>query len=125
MIGLILVVHIVVSICLILIVLLQVGKGASLSTLFGGTGSGEAIFGGAGGDIFMKRLTVIFAILFLFTSLTLTVVSARRPLSTIIYRKPSMPAGIPVEPEKETPAPEAPPVKSETPPLPESAPPGK
>ncbi|MFQ5867941.1 MAG: preprotein translocase subunit SecG [bacterium] len=121
MITLILVIHIIVSICLILIVLLQVGKGASLSTLFGGGGGTEAIFGGAGGDVFMKKLTVIFAILFIFTSLTLTIISARRPLSTIIYKKPSVPVGIPEEAEKETAGPEVPPVKSETPQLPESA----
>lgn len=119
MITLILVVHIIVSICLILIVLLQVGKGASLSGLFGGGSGGEAIFGGGGGDVFMKKLTVVFAILFLFTSLTLTIISVRRPLSTIIYKKPAVPAAVPEEPKKETAGPEAPPVKLETPRLPE------
>jgi preprotein translocase subunit SecG len=120
MITLILVVHIVVSICLILIVLLQVGKGASLSGLFGGGGGGEAIFGGGGGDVFMKKLTVVFAILFICTSLTLTIISVRRPLSTIIYKE-AVPAAVPGEPEKETAGPEAPPVKPETPRLPEPA----
>lgn len=118
MITLILVIHIIVSICLILIVLLQVGKGASLSGLFGGGGSTEAIFGGGGGDVFMKKLTVVFAILFIFTSLTLTIISVHRPLSTIIYKKPAIPAAIPEEAEKETPGPEMPPVKPETPQLP-------
>ncbi len=125
MITLILVIHIIVSICLILIVLLQVGKGASLSGLFGGGGGGEAIFGGAGGDVFMKKLTVTFAVLFIFTSLTLTIISARRPLSTIIYKEPTVPAAIPEEAEKETAGPEVPPVKSETPQIPEPSQPGK
>jgi len=125
MITLILILHIIVSVCLILIVLLQVGKGASLSGLFGGGGGTEAIFGGAGGDVFMKKLTVIFAILFIFTSLTLTIISARRPLGTTIYKRPSVPVGIPEEPEKETAGPEVPPVKSETPQLPEPAQPSK
>jgi len=125
MIVLILVIHIIVSICLILIVLLQVGRGASLSSLFGGGGGGEAIFGGAGGDVFMKKLTVIFAILFIFTSLILTIISARRPLSTIIYKQPSIPMGVPEEAEKEPSGPEVPPVKSETPQLPESTLPSK
>jgi preprotein translocase subunit SecG len=125
MITLILVIHIIVSICLILIVLLQVGKGASLSGLFGGGGGSEAIFGGAGGDVFMKKLTVTFAVLFIFTSLTLTIISARRPLSTIIYKEPSVPAAIPEEAEKETAGPEVPPVKSETPQIPEPSQPGK
>ncbi len=115
MITIILIIHIIVSVCLILIVLLQVGRGASLSGLFGGGGGGEAIFGGAGGDIFMKRLTVAFAIVFIFTSLSLTVISARRPLSTIIYKTPSTPAAAPEEAEKESAGPEMPPVKPETP----------
>ena len=119
MITLILVVHIIVSICLILIVLLQVGKGASLSGLFGGGGGGEAIFGGGGGDVFMKKLTVVFAILFICTSLTLTIISVRRPLSTIIYKKPAVPAAVPEEPKRETAGPEVPPVKPEIPRLPE------
>ena len=125
MITLILVIHIIVSVCLILIVLLQVGRGASLSRLFGGGGGTEAIFGGGGGDVFMKRLTVIFAILFIFTSLTLTIISARRPLSTIIYKRPAVPGAAPEEPKKETPGPEVPPVKPETPQLPEPAQPSK
>ena len=119
MITLILVIHIIVSVCLVLIVLLQVGKGASLSGLFGGGSGSEAIFGGGGGDVFMKRLTVVFAILFLFTSLTLTIISVRRPLSTIIYKEPAVPAAVPEEAEKETAAPEMPPAKPETPRLPE------
>ncbi len=121
MITLILVLHIIVSICLILIVLLQVGKGASLSGLFGGGGGSEAIFGGGGGDVFMKKLTVVFAVLFIFTSLTLTIISVRRPLSTIIYKEPAVPAAVPEEPKKETAGPEVPPVKPETPQLPEPA----
>jgi len=125
MITLILIIHIIVSICLILIVLLQVGKGASLSGLFGGGGGGEAIFGGAGGDVFMKRLTVAFAIVFIFTSLLLTVISARRPLSTIIYKTPAAPVSLPEEAEKETAGPEVPPVKPETPRIPEPSQPGK
>jgi len=125
MITLILIIHIIVSICLILIVLLQVGKGASLSGLFGGGGGGEAIFGGAGGDVFMKRLTVVFAIVFIFTSLLLTVISVRRPLSTIIYKTPAAPVALPEEAEKETAGPEVPPVKPETPQIPEPSQPGK
>jgi preprotein translocase subunit SecG len=125
MITLLLVIHIIISVCLILIVLLQVGRGASLSSLFGGGGGGEAIFGGAGGDVFMKKLTIIFAILFIFTSLSLTIISSRRPLSTIMYKEPSVPVGIPGEAEKKTAGPEVPPVKSEAPQLPESAPPKK
>jgi len=117
MISLILIVHIIVSVCLILIVLLQVGKGASLSRLFGGGGT-EAIFGGGGGDIFLRKLTVIFAILFLFTSLTLTVISARRPLSTIIYKRPSVPVAVPEEAGEKKAGPEVPPIQSQTPELP-------
>jgi len=125
MVTLILVIHIIVSVCLILIVLLQVGKGASLSSLFGSGASGEAIFGGAGGDVFMKRLTVVFAVIFIFTSLSLTIISVRRPLSTIMYRRPSVPVEMPGEAKEEQTGQEVPPISSETPQLPEPAQPGK
>ena len=85
-----LVIHVIVSVILILIILLQIGKGASLSNLFGG-GSSDAVFSGAGGDVFMKKLTVGFAIAFVVTSLGLTVLSSRRPAKSVVQDTPSVP----------------------------------
>ncbi len=70
----ILILHIIVAVLLIMIILLQIGRGATLSGLFGG-GSTEAFLGAPSGDIFLKRVTVIFAVIFILTSLSLTIMS--------------------------------------------------
>ena len=95
---LILIVHVIIAVLLILVVLLQIGKGASLSNLFGGGTGREALFTSAGGDVFLKKLTTVLAIIFFLTSLSLTVISSRMPTRTILDE-----AG-PVKPlvEKET-----------------------
>lgn len=87
---LILIVHIFASICLILIVLLQTGKGGGLSGLFGGGGS-ETVFSGSGGNIFLKKVTAILAVIFMCTSLLLTLVSLRQPRRTIMEKIPAAP----------------------------------
>ncbi len=90
MILLIKIVHIVACFLLVLIILTQVGKGASLAGLFGG-GSQEAIFSGAGGNVFLKRLTLVCAIIFAITSLSLTVISSKQPIKTIMQKVTPLP----------------------------------
>ena len=72
--ALIIIVHVVVSIALILIVLLQTGKGAEMGAAFGG--SSQTVFGGAGPAPFLGRITTIAAVVFLITSLSLAYLSA-------------------------------------------------
>lgn len=84
MITLILIVHVIIAVLLISVVLLQIGKGASLSNLFGGGTGREALFTSAGGDVFLKRLTTVLAIIFFLTSLSLTVISSRMPTRSIL-----------------------------------------
>ena len=62
--------HIIVCIALIVVVLLQAGKGAEMGVSFGGGGS-NTVFGAAGGRDFMSKLTAAAAIIFMLTSLTL------------------------------------------------------
>ncbi|MFC1566216.1 preprotein translocase subunit SecG [bacterium] len=96
MFSFILTVHIITCLFLIVVVLFQVGKGANMSTLFGGGGS-DAIFGGASGGNFFKKVTAGFAIVFMLTSLTLAVMSAKRParsLMDIMPPKPVIPEDI-------------------------------
>lgn len=62
--------HVVVCIALIIIVLLQAGKGAEIGASFGAGGS-QTVFGAGGGKNFMARLTTGAAIVFMLTSLTL------------------------------------------------------
>lgn len=78
------VLHIIVGIFLILIVLLQRGKGASMGAAFGG--SSQTLFGSRGPQSFLGKLTTVVALLFMITSLSLAILSSKRP-STSIMRK--------------------------------------
>ena len=75
------VIHILTSIGLILVVLLQQGKGAEMGAVFGGSSS--TIFGSSGAGNFLTRLTTGMAIVFMITSLTLGYFAGRRPSATI------------------------------------------
>ncbi|NQY91564.1 MAG: preprotein translocase subunit SecG [Deltaproteobacteria bacterium] len=72
------VVHIVAAVVLIGVVLLQSGKGADMGAAFGGGGGGSTVFGPSGPGNMLTRLTTIMAIVFMATSLTLAVLSAKR-----------------------------------------------
>ena len=64
------VVHIIVCVFLILVVLLQAGKGGGMGIAFGGGGS-QTVFGSSGAGNFLTRLTSITAVIFMVTSLVL------------------------------------------------------
>lgn len=63
-------VHVIVCIILILVILLQAGKGANMGAAFGG--SSQTVFGSSGPASFLGKMTTIVAILFMLTSLTLS-----------------------------------------------------
>ncbi|NWF52732.1 MAG: preprotein translocase subunit SecG [Nitrospirae bacterium] len=96
MITFIIIIHIVVSFFLIAIVLLQGGKGAELGAAFGG--SSQTLFGSRGAATFLSKLTTIAAILFMITSLTLAVVTAKK--GSIVKETPVSKEGksVPVAP---------------------------
>jgi preprotein translocase subunit SecG len=83
--SLIIVVHIIVAVALILIVLLQTGKGADMGAAFGG-GSSQTLFGGGGASTFLSRLTTVAAIIFMLTSLGLAYLSSHRTGRSIMSR---------------------------------------
>jgi preprotein translocase subunit SecG len=62
--------HVVVSIALILIVLLQTGRGSDIGAAFG-SGSSQTLFGSSGSSGFMTKLTTIVVVIFMVTSLFL------------------------------------------------------
>lgn len=64
------VIHVVVCLALIMIVLLQTGKGADMGAAFGG-GSSQTLFGSSGGATFLSKATTVAAIVFMLTSLAL------------------------------------------------------
>lgn len=69
-------IHILVSLFLIFIVLVQGGKGAEMGAAFGGGGS-QTLFGGRGAATFLGKMTTVIAVVFMLTSLVLAVVSGK------------------------------------------------
>lgn len=67
---LITILHVAVSIILILVVLLQAGKGANMGAAFGG--SSQTVFGSSGPGTFLGRMTTVVAAVFMVTSLALS-----------------------------------------------------
>ena len=83
-------VYIFVCFFLILVVLLQQGKGADIAGAFGGGGS-QTAFGARGATTLLHKLTTAFFCLFVITSLTLAILQAR-PRSSVMSGAPSAPA---------------------------------
>ena len=77
----IIVIHVVVSLALICIVLLQHGKGAGIGAAFGG--SSQTVFGSTGAAPFLAKLTAAAAILFMLTSLSLTFLGRQKEASVM------------------------------------------
>lgn len=82
MIYLLYTVHIVVCIFLILVVLLQQGKGADLSMFAGG--STQAAFGARGAATLLHKLTVAFFVLFIMTTLSIGIMQRGASSSSIM-----------------------------------------
>ena len=74
--------YIIVCIFLILVVLLQQGKGADLAGAFGGGGS-QTSFGPRGTTNIMHRLTTGVFVLFVLLSITLAILSGKRHSSVM------------------------------------------
>jgi preprotein translocase subunit SecG len=83
------VIHILVCIFLIVLVLLQPGKGGDLGSVFGG-GSSDSVFGSSGAAPFLTKLTRLLAIIFVITSLSLGYFSVRSIKSTVISDTPAV-----------------------------------
>ncbi|MGO9228960.1 MAG: preprotein translocase subunit SecG [Bryobacteraceae bacterium] len=71
-----LLIHILVCIFLIIVVLLQSGKAADLAGAFGGMGS-QTAFGPRGSATLLSKATTISAVLFMFTSLGLSILATK------------------------------------------------
>jgi preprotein translocase subunit SecG len=69
--------HILVCVFLIIVVLLQAGKGGGMGIAFGGGGS-QTVFGSSGAGNFLTRLTAVTAFIFLVTSLGLAHYSSQQ-----------------------------------------------
>jgi preprotein translocase subunit SecG len=75
--ALITVVHIIVCVFLIVVVLLQSGQSGDIAAAFGGQGS-QTAFGPRGAATALSRATTWSAVIFLLTSITLSVMASKR-----------------------------------------------
>ncbi len=89
MIYLLYVIHVLVCFFLILVVLLQQGKGADLS-VFGG-GSTQTAFGARGATTLLHKLTVVSFIVFILTTLTIAIMQGG-PSGTVMAGEGKAPA---------------------------------
>ena len=84
--GLLLFVHIVVSLLLVIVVLLQSGKSADLAGAFGGGGT-QSSFGPRGAATILSKVTTILAVSFMITSLLLYINATNKVDSDTVLSK--------------------------------------
>lgn len=77
MFEIILAIHILIAFVLIVLVLLQQGKGADAGANFGGGSSSQSVFGSRGSANFLSRTTAVMATLFFITSLSLAYIASK------------------------------------------------
>ena len=86
---LLVIIHVIISIFLILVVLVQQGKGADLAGAFGGGGS-QTAFGARGATTLLHKLTTGFFVAFVLTSMALAILQAH-PRSSVMSSRPAAP----------------------------------
>ncbi len=74
-------IHVIVCFALILIVLLQAGKGAEMGAAFGG--ASQTIFGSSGPGTFLGKMTTVVAAVFMLTSLALSYAAIHKGSSVV------------------------------------------
>jgi len=111
------IVHVIVCMFLIIVVLLQSGKAADLAGAFGGMGS-QTAFGPRGSATLLSKATTISAILFMVTSMSLSILATRNAGlgTTVLETAPvkssapapakSAPVQVPIPVSPATPAPQ-------------------
>jgi preprotein translocase subunit SecG len=92
------VIHVLVCFFLVVIVLLQHGKGADIGATFGG---GNTVFGSEGPVPLLNKVTTAAAIIFMMTSITLAYLSAKSGTGSVMQKAP-ITAPAPVEQPLET-----------------------
>ncbi|MEW6379030.1 MAG: preprotein translocase subunit SecG [bacterium] len=75
-------VHLIVSVIMILVVIFQSGKGSEMGAVFGG-GASQTAFGSQGAAGFLEKTTVVCAVIFMVTSLSLAVLSSNKQKSLV------------------------------------------
>src|SRR3989338_7223200 len=81
------IIHVIACIFLIAVILLQAGRGGGMSDIAGGTQAQSIL--GTETNVFMKRMTEVFAIIFILTSLSLGIISTHRGKSLMEQKRAS------------------------------------
>jgi preprotein translocase subunit SecG len=102
MLAALIVLHVLVCIALIIVVLLQSGKGAEIGASFG-AGASQTVFGATGGKSFMSRMTTAVAVIFMLTSLTLAYFYGK-PSTTSVKAPTAAPPATPAPAKQAAPA---------------------
>lgn len=100
--SILLVVHVLAAVAIVVLVLMQQGRGADMGAAFGG--GSQTLFGARGSANFLTRLTALLAAIFFVTSLTLAYIYAKgtQPQSVTeqVVEQPTQPQGdIPQTPD--------------------------
>ncbi len=98
---LLVVIHVFVCFALILIVLLQTGKGSDMGAAFGG-GASQTLFGTTGASSVLSKATTVAAIVFMLTSLMLAYMASNRGEQRLLIDSPpgvQRPAESPTAPQ--------------------------
>src|ERR1043165_5513475 len=86
-------IYVIVCLVLILVVLLQQGKGGDIANAFGG-GASQAAFGARSGATVLSRATAVCAVLFVLGAIILGILGQRGPTSVLGGRTaPGAPPG--------------------------------
>lgn len=109
MVALLTVIHVLICFGLIIVVLLQAGRGAGMASVFGGGGEGSLI-GGRGFGSVLAKATAVLAVAFMITSIALTIMPRGGGKGPAMRTRPA--EEVPVE---ETPPAESPVIPEEGP----------
>ena len=96
------IIQVLVAIALVLIVLLQTGRGSEIGAAFG-SGASQTLFGSSGTSGFMTRLTTIVVIVFMLSSLALAIIYSRAGEGAFVGTRRSAPVS-----QRSVPVPQAP-----------------
>ena len=102
-------IHVLICLGLIIVVLLQTGRGTGMASVFGG-GGGGSVMGGKGFGGILAKATAALAIMFMLTSIALSLLPrGGRQRSVLEDREAMPPAEAPMEqPSREVPPAEVP-----------------
>ncbi|SRR5579872_5487684 len=86
-------IHVFVAVCIIALVLVQQGKGATMGAAFG-SGASQTVFGSRGSGSFLFRITIGFVVAFFITSIGLNYIASRATKQERVIALPAVPAPV-------------------------------